>query len=131
MKKLLVSLMALSVLSIGTAASAGPLSDAMNKATSAVTKHENNMTQAQKDAQARQKARQAEIEKQKKEWAKKQEKAKKDDEFKGRRRDYRAGDQTAARKQGCEGDDQPFIRGETYYLSAANGLFGYFPKNYR
>ena len=82
MKKLLVSLMALSVLSIGTAAQAGPLSDALNKASATVTKHENNMTQAQKDAEARQKARQAELEKQKKEWAKKQEQAKKDAEAK-------------------------------------------------
>ena len=44
----------------------------MNKATSAVSKQEQALTQAQKDAQAKQKARQAELEKQKKELAKKQ-----------------------------------------------------------
>ena len=87
MKKLLVSLMALSVLSIGTAASAGPLSDALNKASATVTRHENNMTQAQKDAQARQKAREAEIAKQQKEWAKKQEQAKKDAEARKKARE--------------------------------------------
>ena len=78
MKKLLVSLMALSVLAIGTAAQAGPLSDALNKASATVTKHETAAAKAQKDAEARQKAREAEIAKQKKEWAKKQEQAQKD-----------------------------------------------------
>ncbi len=80
MKKLFVSLMALSVLAIGTAAQAGPLSDALNKASATVTKHENAAAQAQKDAQARQKAREAEIAKQKKELQAKQEQAKKDAE---------------------------------------------------
>ena len=80
MKKLLVSLMALSVLAIGTAAQAGPISDALNKASSTVTKHETAAAKAQKDAEARKKAREAEIAKQKKEWAKKQEQAQKDAE---------------------------------------------------
>ena len=80
MNKLLVSLMALSVLAIGTAAQAGPLSDALNKASSTVTKHENNMTQAKKDAEARKKAREAEIAKQQKAWQDKQNQAKKDAE---------------------------------------------------
>ena len=87
MKRLLVSLMALSILSIGVSAQAGPLSDALNKASTTVTRHENNMTQAQKDAQARQKAREAEIAKQKKEWAKKQEQAKKDAEARKKARE--------------------------------------------
>lgn len=80
MKKLLVSLMALSILSIGSTAMAGPLSDALNKASATVTKHEDAAAKAQKDAEARQKAREAEIAKQKEEWQKKQEQAKKDAE---------------------------------------------------
>ena len=80
MKKLLVSLMALSVLAIGTAAQAGPLSDALNKASTTVTKHETAAAKAQKDAQARQKAREAEIAKQQKVWQDKQNQAKKDAE---------------------------------------------------
>lgn len=87
MKKLLVSLMALSVLSIGTIAQAGPLSDALNKASATVNKHETAATQAQKDAQARQKAREKELAKQKKEWQKKQEQAKKDAEAKQKARE--------------------------------------------
>ena len=68
MKKLLVSLMALSVLAIGTAAQAGPLSDALNKASSTVTKHETAAAKAQKDAQARQKANQKKIQERKDAW---------------------------------------------------------------
>lgn len=80
MKKLLVSLMALSVLSIGTVAQAGPLTDALNKASSTVSKHETAAAKAQKDAEARQKAREAEIAKQQKAWQDKQNQAKKDAE---------------------------------------------------
>ena len=68
MKKLLVSLMALSVLAIGTAAQAGPLSDALNKASTTVSKHETAAAQAQKDAQARQKANQKKIQERKDAW---------------------------------------------------------------
>lgn len=72
MKKLMVSLMALSVMSfVGLAAQAGPLGDALNNAANTVNKKEQEVTNAQK---ARQEAR----EKQQKEWQKKQEQARKD-----------------------------------------------------
>ncbi len=78
MKKLLVSLMALSVVAFGAASYAGPLSNALKDAASAVDRHEQAMTQAQKDAAKRQEERQKAAEKQRQEWQKKQEQARKD-----------------------------------------------------
>lgn len=79
MKKLLVSLIALSVVSFGAAAYAGPLSDALNNAANTVSKKEQAVTkakkdiksqqeQARKDAQARQAANQKELQKKKDAW---------------------------------------------------------------
>ena len=80
MRKLLVSAMALMVVGIGMAAYAGPLSDALNNAADTVSKKEAAITQAQKDAEARQKARQEAAEKKKLEYQKQREQAKKDAE---------------------------------------------------
>lgn len=80
MKKLLASLMAVTVLSMGTAAMAGPLSDMLNNAAKSVEQTEADMNQAHKDAQARQKARQQEYDKKKQNWEKQKEQAKKDAE---------------------------------------------------
>ena len=78
MKKLLVSLMAMAVVSIGVAAQAGPLSDALNNAAKKVDQHEQALDKAQKDAEARQQAREEARQKQREELQKKQEQAKKD-----------------------------------------------------
>ena len=53
MKKLLVVLMAVSVLSLGAAANAGTLSDALNNAANKVGQREQSLTNAQKEAQKR------------------------------------------------------------------------------
>ena len=58
MKKLLVALMAVSVLSLGAAANAGTLSDALNNAANKVGQREQSLTNAQKEAQKRQQERQ-------------------------------------------------------------------------
>ncbi len=72
MKKLMVSLIALSVLSfVGQAVQAGPLGDALNNAAKSVNQKEQEAANAQK---ARQEAR----EKQQKEWQQKREQARKD-----------------------------------------------------
>ena len=64
MKKLLVSLMAMSVLSVGAAAYAGSLSDALQNAADRVGKKEQAIDNAQKEAAKRQEARQKAYEKQ-------------------------------------------------------------------
>ena len=79
MKKLLVTMIALAVTGI-TTANAGPISNALNNAANTVNKHETAMTQAQKDAAARQKANQQALEKKKQELQKQQAQAKKDAE---------------------------------------------------
>lgn len=56
MKKILVSLLALSVVGLGSVANAGTIGDALQNAANNVNKHEQAVTQAQKDAQARQAA---------------------------------------------------------------------------
>ncbi len=98
MKKVLVSLMAMSVLSVGAAAYAGSLSDALQNAADRVDKKEQAIDNAQKEAAKRQEARQKAYEKQKKEnqqalekrkkeIQKKQEQAKKDAEARQKARD--------------------------------------------
>ena len=78
MKKLLVSLMAMAVVSIGVAAQAGPLSDALNNAAKKVDQHEQALDKAQKDAEARQQAREEARQKQREEWQKRQEERQKE-----------------------------------------------------
>ena len=50
MKKLLVSLMALSVLSFGAAANAGSISSALNNAANKINQKEQQLTNSQKEA---------------------------------------------------------------------------------
>ena len=57
MKKLLVSLMAVSILSVG-AANAGTLSNALNNAANKVGQREQSLTNAQKEAAKKQQERQ-------------------------------------------------------------------------
>ena len=80
MKKLLVSLLALSVVGLGSVANAGTIGDALQNAANNVNKHEQAVTQAQKDAQARQAANRKALEKKQQELKKKHEQAKKDAE---------------------------------------------------
>lgn len=78
MKKILVSLLALSVVGLGSVANAGTIGDALQNAANNVNKHEQAVTQAQKDAQARQAANRKAWEKKQQELKKKHEQAKKD-----------------------------------------------------
>lgn len=78
MKKILVSLLALSVVGLGSVANAGTIGDALQNAANNVNKHEQAVTQAQKDAQARQAANRKAWEKKQQELKKKHEQAQKD-----------------------------------------------------
>lgn len=87
MKKLLVSLMALSIVSIGAASYAGPLGDALNDAAKTVNQREQKLENAHNEAVKREQARQKAREQQRQEWVKKQEQARKDAEARQKARE--------------------------------------------